>query len=51
MKIEIKLNVTNESRRRSREAIGEIPRKRVIPDKRRKPPKHKIQYFRTIDEN
>lgn len=33
----------NEARRQSRESVGAVPRTRVIPDKRRKPAKHKKQ--------
>ncbi len=36
-----KLNVGKEARRRARERAGLPPTERVIPDKRRKPPKHK----------
>lgn len=35
------LNVAREARRRAREAVGPPPVERIIPDKRRKPPKHK----------
>lgn len=35
------LDVAKEARRRAREAVGPAPTERVIPDKRRKPPKHK----------
>lgn len=42
-----KLDVAKEARRRAREAVGPAPPERVIPDKRRKPPKHKK---RVIDE-
>lgn len=31
----------NEARRQARESIGQPPKTRVIPDKRRRPPKHK----------
>lgn len=30
-----------EARRRAREQAGQPPAERIIPDKRRKPPKHK----------
>jgi hypothetical protein len=36
-----KLDVGAEARRRAREKVGLPPTERVIPDKRRKPPKHK----------
>ncbi len=36
-----KLNVGKEARRRARERAGPPPTERIIPDKRRKPPKHK----------
>ncbi len=36
-----KLDPAREARRRARAAVGSPPRERVIPDKRRKPPKHK----------
>ncbi len=36
-----KFNASKEARRRARLVIGQPPRERVIPDKRRKPPKHK----------
>jgi hypothetical protein len=36
-----KFSAANEARRRAREAIPNIPSKRVIPDKRNKKPKHK----------
>jgi hypothetical protein len=35
------LDVAKEARRRAREAVGQVPAARFIPDKRRKPPKHK----------
>jgi hypothetical protein len=35
-----KLDVGAETRRRAREKMGLPPTERVIPDKRRKPPKH-----------
>ncbi len=36
-----KFDVATEARRRSRERVGLPPPERVIPDKRRKAPKHK----------
>jgi len=36
-----RLNVGKEARRRAREKAGLPPTERIIPDKRRKPPKHK----------
>lgn len=36
-----KLRVAKEARRRARLGIGLPPAERIIPDKRRKPPKHK----------
>jgi len=40
-KIKKRVDVGKESRRRARERAGLPPAERVIPDKRRKPPKHK----------
>ena len=51
MKLEIKLDVVKEARHRARLVNGRVPGKRVIPDKRQKPAKHKIRYESTIDEN
>lgn len=36
-----KLDIGKETRRRAREKVGLPPVERVIPDKRRKSPKHK----------
>jgi hypothetical protein len=36
-----RLNVSKEARRRAREQAGLPPAERIIPDKRRRPPKHK----------
>jgi hypothetical protein len=36
-----KFHVGKEARRRARLVLGQPPPERVIPDKRRKPPKHK----------
>lgn len=36
-----KVDVAKEARRRAREIVGLPPTERVIPDKRRKSPKHK----------
>ncbi len=36
-----RIDVGKEARRRARERAGAPPAERVIPDKRRKPPKHK----------
>jgi hypothetical protein len=38
-----KFNAASEARRRARELAGPPPAARVIPDKRLKPPKHKIK--------
>ena len=40
-----KLDVGKEARRRARERAGLPPAERVIPDKRRRPPKHKKKLF------
>ncbi len=40
-----RLNVSKEARRRAREQAGLPPTERIIPDKRRKPPKHKRKLF------
>jgi hypothetical protein len=39
--IKKRIDVGKEARRRARERAGAPPAERVIPDKRRKPPKHK----------
>jgi len=36
-----KVDVSKEVRRRAREHVGMPPTERVLPDKRRRPPKHK----------
>ncbi len=36
-----KYSVGKEARRRAREMAGAPPAERILPDKRRKPPKHK----------
>ena len=36
-----KYTVGKEARRRARERVGLPPAERVLPDKRRKPPRHK----------
>ncbi len=36
-----KYTAGKEARRRAREMAGQPPAERVLPDKRRKPPKHK----------
>ena len=36
-----KFTAANEARRRAREVVGTPPIERIVPDKRRKPPKHK----------
>jgi hypothetical protein len=41
MKLQIKLDVANEARRLARLGVGTLPSKKVIPDKRRKAPRHK----------
>jgi len=40
-----KYRVGKEARRRARERVGLPPAERVIPDKRRKAPKHKKRLF------
>ena len=40
-KMRKKLDVGKEARRRARQSAGLPPAERVIPDKRRRPPKHK----------
>ncbi len=40
-----KYDPATEARRRAREQTGQPPRERVLPDKRRKPPKHKKKVF------
>lgn len=40
-KLRKKLDVGKEARRRARHCAGLPPAERVIPDKRRRPPKHK----------
>jgi hypothetical protein len=39
--ISAKVDVGAETRRRAREKVGLPPTEKIIPDKRRKPPKHK----------
>jgi hypothetical protein len=39
-----------EARRRARELAGQPPPGRVIPNKRRKPPKHKKKLLETEDQ-
>jgi hypothetical protein len=41
-----KFTVGAEARRRAREAAGSPPAERVIPDKRRKAPKHRESWLR-----
>jgi hypothetical protein len=36
-----KFTAANEARRRARQSVGAPPAERVVPDKRKKPPKHK----------
>jgi hypothetical protein len=36
-----RVDVGSETRRRAREKVGLPPAERVLPDKRKKPPKHK----------
>jgi hypothetical protein len=36
-----KFTAANEARRRAREVAGTPPVERIVPDKRRKPPRHK----------
>jgi len=45
-----KLQVAKEARRRARLGIGLPPAERVIPDKRRKPPKHKKSALDLTDD-
>jgi hypothetical protein len=40
-----KLNIGKEARRRARWKVGLPPKTKVVPDKRRKPPKHKKDYL------
>ncbi len=40
-----KYRVGKEARRRARERLGLPPAERIIPDKRRKAPKHKKRLF------
>ena len=42
MKRRTKYSANKEAKRRSREAIGTVPKTKVIPDKRRKKPKHPL---------
>jgi len=42
-KLKSKVDLSKEARRRARDRAGLPPGSRVIPDKRRKPPKHKKQ--------
>jgi hypothetical protein len=44
-----KFNAANEARRRAREIAGVPPAERVIPDKRRKSPKHKVPLRESIE--
>jgi hypothetical protein len=46
-RIKSKVDLAKEARRRARDRAGLPPGSRVIPDKRRKPPKHKK---RILDE-
>jgi hypothetical protein len=45
-----KFSAGREARRRAREAAGPPPAERVIPDKRRKPPKHKNNPLESNDQ-
>jgi len=45
-----KFTAGREARRRAREAAGPPPAERVIPDKRRKPPKHKKNPLESNDQ-
>ena len=38
------------ARRVARELVGQPPPERVIPDKRRKPPKHKKSWIEKLEE-
>ena len=42
MKRKTRYSANKEAKRRSREAIGTVPKTKVIPDKRRKTPKHSL---------
>jgi hypothetical protein len=44
-----KFTAGREARRRAREAAGPPPAERVIPDKRRKPSKHKKNFLEDGD--
>lgn len=45
-----RIRVEKEARRTARAVIGLPPAERTIPDKRRKPPKHKQSFTRLIEE-
>ncbi|MGH9757161.1 MAG: hypothetical protein ACRD4M_05440 [Candidatus Acidiferrales bacterium] len=45
-----KFKAATEARRRARLGIGLPPAARIIPDKRKKPPKHKMQFEKTDSE-
>jgi hypothetical protein len=45
-----KFTAGREARRRAREAAGPPPAERLIPDKRRKPPKHKKNPLESNDQ-
>jgi hypothetical protein len=45
-----KFTAGREARRRAREMAGPPPAERVIPDKRRKPPKHKKDPLESSDQ-
>lgn len=47
MKRRKQFDAGKEARRRARESAPPIPAKRVIPDKRRKPAKHKPSFLDT----
>jgi len=45
-----KFSAGQAARRVAREIAGQPPPERVIPDKRRKPPKHKKSWVRELEE-
>jgi len=45
-----KFTAGKEARRGARTVLGQPPPERVIPDKRRKPPKHKKDWMERLEE-
>jgi len=45
-----KFSAGQAARRVARELVGQPPPERVIPDKRRKPPKHKKSWIEKLEE-